>query len=178
MTIVESKGKKNTVVSYLELKKQIIQSCKLNTDLDNISVVRLEDIDVEYYRFLYDRVGKEWGWTERKLLNDNDLNIIINSSSTEILVLYVNGIPNGYLEISFNVEESPEIVFFGIIRRSFGKGLGSYLLSHGIDFVWSRPRTSRLWLHTCDLDHENALPTYYKFGFEKYDEKIEEVDII
>jgi hypothetical protein len=38
------------------------------------------------------------------------------------------------------------------------------LLSRAVETAWSAG-PSRVWLHTCTLDHPSALPNYRKRGF-------------
>ena len=56
-----------------------------------------------------------------------------------------------------------------------GQGLGKYLLDWTIDRAWSYG-PQRLWLHTCTLDHPNALPNYVGRGFVPYETEEYEVD--
>ncbi len=44
------------------------------------------------------------------------------------------------------------------------------MLDWAIDAAWSRA-PSRLWVHTCTLDHPSALAVYQRAGFEPYDQK-------
>ena len=56
-----------------------------------------------------------------------------------------------------------EIVYFGILEEYFGKKLGGYLLSIAIkkSFTFG---CDRVWVHTCSLDHDNALKNYLARG--------------
>ena len=57
-----------------------------------------------------------------------------------------------------------ELVQFGLMAEFIGQGLGKYFLQWTIDRAWGYQPT-RLWLHTCTLDHPAALPNYLKAGF-------------
>jgi GNAT superfamily N-acetyltransferase len=66
-----------------------------------------------------------------------------------------------------------ELAYFGLFPQFIGNGLGKYLLAWALRQAWSYgPR--RVWVHTCDLDHEAALPTYLNAGFTVYAEKMVE----
>ena len=52
---------------------------------------------------------------------------------------------------------------FGIFKKFFGKKLGGYLLSHALKNAWSH-NPKRVWVHTCTLDHPNALRNYIARG--------------
>ena len=56
-----------------------------------------------------------------------------------------------------------EIAYFGILEEYYGKKLGGYLLSEAIknSFILG---AKRVWVHTCSLDHENALKNYLARG--------------
>ena len=56
-----------------------------------------------------------------------------------------------------------EIAYFGILEDYFGKKLGGYLLSEAIKKSFQF-NIKRLWLHTCSLDHKNALKNYLSRG--------------
>jgi GNAT superfamily N-acetyltransferase len=57
-----------------------------------------------------------------------------------------------------------EIAYFGLLPDFIGRGWGKYLLTRAAGAAWSLNPT-RIWLHTCTLDHPAALPNYIKRGF-------------
>jgi len=66
-----------------------------------------------------------------------------------------------------------EIAYFGLLPDFIGRGLGGTLLTSAIESAWAwKPTPSRVWLHTCNRDHPNALNNYQARGFKIY--KIEE----
>jgi len=70
-------------------------------------------------------------------------------------------------------EGEVEIAYFGLLPDSIGRGLGSALLMTAIENAWAwTPTPSRVWVHTCNRDHPNALNNYQARGFKIY--KIEE----
>ena len=70
----------------------------------------------------------------------------------------------GYFELLFNKDtKEVEIVYFGILEEYFGKKLGGYLLSEAIKFSFIMG-CKRVWVHTCSLDHKNALHNYTSRG--------------
>ena len=56
-----------------------------------------------------------------------------------------------------------EIAYFGILEEYQNKKLGSYLLSEAIKKSFEN-NESRVWVHTCSLDHKNALKNYISRG--------------
>ena len=51
--------------------------------------------------------------------------------------------------------------------------LGKYFLHCVLDKAWAHA-PGRVWLHTCELDHPAALPTYLQAGFVVFDEQLVE----
>jgi GNAT superfamily N-acetyltransferase len=138
---------------------------------EGLVVVHAKKPTVGYYRFLYEAVGRDYGWTSRIKLSDADLAAILHDSWVEVHVLMVDGVPVGFAELDRRMEGEIELVQFGLTPEFIGQGLGRYFLQWTIDKAWSyKPR--RFWLHTCAKDHPAALPNYVKAGFAIYREAI------
>ena len=60
-----------------------------------------------------------------------------------------------------------EIVYFGILEEYYGKKLGGYLLSEAIKCSFNMG-SGRVWVHTCSLDHKNALKNYLARGMKNF----------
>ncbi len=144
---------------------------KASPPLDDIDVLSLEQPTIRYYRFLYDAVGKDWNWVDRNRLSDDELRAIIHGDLVEIYVLHVKGSPAGFCEMDRRVEGEIELRYFGLMPEFFGQGLGKYFLDWILRQAWSYA-PNRVWLHTCELDHEAALPLYLQAGFVVYDEQV------
>ena len=56
-----------------------------------------------------------------------------------------------------------EIAYLGLLEEYQNKKLGSFLLSSAIKNSFSY-QTKRVWVHTCSLDHKNALNNYISRG--------------
>ena len=70
---------------------------------------------------------------------------------------------------------SIEIAYFGLLPDFIGRGLGGALLTNAIEQAWSRRdgiAPTRVWVHTCNRDHPQALANYQARGFVIY--KIDE----
>ena len=139
--------------------------------LEGVEVITVEQPTPRYYRFLYDAVGKDWNWIDRKRLSDDELLAIIHDDRVEIYVLHVQGSPAGFCEMDRRVEGEVELRYFGLMPEFFGQGLGKYFLDWILGRAWSYG-PNRVWLHTCQLDHEAALPLYQQAGFALYDERV------
>ena len=57
-----------------------------------------------------------------------------------------------------------EIRFLGLVPELAGKGHGRWLMAQTLALAW-RKDVSRVWVHTCTLDHPAALTFYLAQGF-------------
>ena len=81
----------------------------------------------------------------------------------------------GYFELIFHKEKKEtEIAYLGLLKEYQNKKLGSFLLTSAIKNSFSK-NTNRVWVHTCSLDHKNALNNYISRGMRIY--KTESVSI-
>ena len=55
----------------------------------------------------------------------------------------------------------------GLLEEYQNKKLGSYLLSAAIKNSF-KEKTKRFWVHTCSLDHKNALNNYIARGMKVF----------
>jgi GNAT superfamily N-acetyltransferase len=158
----------STKVTYLEMRAPPNHGTPPPSN--SWRVVRAGRPTIAFYRFLYNTVGEAWNWVDRRLMTDEQLAEVIHDDLVEVHVLYAEGTPAGYAELDRRRPDEVELAYFGVMPEFLGRGLGRYLLHWAIERAWSyAPR--RVWVHTCDLDHEAALPLYAKAGFRVYDEK-------
>jgi len=129
----------------------------------SLMIMQMQQADVSFYRFLYNTVGDQWRWRDRRLMSDDELAAALSCPGCSVHVLYVNGIPAGYVELSKEGEEV-EIAYFGLRPAYIGNGLGKHLLSYGIARAWDTG-AARVHVHTCNLDGPHALSNYMKRGF-------------
>lgn len=133
-----------------------------------LALAAIETADVDFHRYLYDKVGRDWDWWDRKRLSDADLLAVVDHADVDVYVLYVDGVPGGFFELNGRTAGEVEIAYFGLAGFAQGRGLGPYLLGQAIELAWAR-HPDRVWLHTCTLDHPAALGIYQKAGFVPYD---------
>ena len=70
----------------------------------------------------------------------------------------------GFFELIYNIKKQEvEIAYFGLLEEFQNKKLGSYLLTKAIKISFT-DNVKRVWLHTCSLDHKNALNNYIARG--------------
>ena len=139
------------------------------------TIARAERPTISFYRYLYDTVGADWDWFERRRLSDEALAAIIHDDAVEVFVLHVRGVPAGYVELDRRVEGEVEIAYFGLVPDYIGRGFGPCLLGWALERAWSYG-PDRVWVHTCSLDHPKALSVYRRAGFEVYDRRVVPVE--
>jgi len=151
-------------ITHLEMTARPSKSIPLPSR-PRTALLHAENIPLHFYRYLYERVGKPHHWFERRDIPDDDLADIIHSSDTLIEVLYADGCPAGFFELSNSAgPEEIELAYFGLIPDYQGLGLGRWFLNSAIQRAWDqKPR--RLTVHTNTLDHPSALGLYQKMGF-------------
>ncbi|HVK75445.1 MAG TPA: GNAT family N-acetyltransferase [Kofleriaceae bacterium] len=138
---------------------------------DGTRVIHAQRPGVRFYRYLYDAVGAPWHWYDRKRLRDDELAAIVDDPRVEVHVAYRRGTPAGYVELDRRTPGECEVAYFGLVPEAIGGGLGTWLLRWGVHEAWRADGLTRLWVHTCTLDHPAALPVYRKVGFTVIDQE-------
>jgi GNAT superfamily N-acetyltransferase len=162
------------IVTYLEMREPP-RHPNILSGRHKIALMRAESPTVSFYRYLYDTIGEEWLWWERRALDDEALAAIIHDPEVEIFVLYYDGVPAGYIELDLRIAGEIEIAYFGLIPEFIGRGLGAYLLGWALDEAWQR-EPERVWLHTCNFDHPKAIAVYQRVGFTPYKQETTQID--
>ena len=86
----------------------------------------------------------------------------VSDKKVKTYVLKKNEDLAGYFELILHPVEV-EIAYFGLLEEYRNQKLGSYLLSSAIKSSFlTNPK--RVWVHTCSLDHKNALHNYISRG--------------
>jgi GNAT superfamily N-acetyltransferase len=160
-------GQIETLVTFLEMTEPPTRAPLLPPSA-GIEVRHAVRPTISFYRYLYDAIGEDWMWYERKLLGDAELAAIIHDPKVEVNVLWLDGVPAGLAELDRRDQPDVELAYFGIVPEFIGQGVGRFLLDWAIHHAW-QPRPRRFWVHTCDLDHPRALGVYQKAGFRIYD---------
>jgi hypothetical protein len=112
--------------------------------------------------FFFVNVGRPWKWYSRLKWTFSDWKALVEKETTTTWIGYIKGSPFGYIELD-RQDDSVEIAFFGLLPQFIGMGLGGFLLSEAIRLAWEL-EPKRVWVHTCTLDHKNALNNYLARG--------------
>lgn len=147
---------------YLEMDSR--PDYNLNDITENICFREWKNVDVDEYLKLYLAVGEKWGWSGRRIISKNELEEILTDKNTKIYRLFSNEEICGFVELSIQ-DSAIEIAYLGLIPKYIGKGIGKMLLKLAIHTAWQHNECKKLWLHTCQYDHKDALTVYLKYGF-------------
>lgn len=127
----------------------------------------------EAYRALFRRVGARWLWFSRLVMGDAELCAIIHDPRVQVhAVLDPRGVEVGLLELDFREAGVCELGFVGLVPELTGRGHGKWLMANALALAWA-PGVSRVWVHTCTLDHPAALGFYRKAGFVPFARAVE-----
>ena len=168
-------GKLEMTVTYLEMTERPLLPQVLHPAGMTVALLRAHKPPLPFYRFLYNTVGEDWLWYERRLMADAELARIIGDEAVEIYVLYADGAPAGFAELDRRARGEIELAYFGIMPFFIGRGLGRYLLAWAIEQAWSY-EPGRFRVNTCTLDHPKALPLYQQLGFKPYKQEHKVID--
>ena len=123
-------------------------------------------------KFLYKQVGKKYHWVDRLVWTDQNWMAYISKENVLTYILKHEDDLIGYFELIFHEKKLEiEIAYFGILEEYFGKKLGGFLLTEAIKKSFSL-NAKRVWVHTCSLDHKNALINYLSRGMTVFKSEI------
>ena len=149
--------------NYLEISsiKDLNEVSKLSEDY---SLDLLEPINFQLNKFFYKNIGKKHKWIDRLIWSETQWIDYVSSSKVQTYIFKYKDNLAGFFELIFHIENKEvEIAYFGLLEEFQNKKLGSYLLSEAIKISFTH-KVNRVWLHTCSLDHKNALNNYISRG--------------
>ena len=120
--------------------------------------------DFELNKFFYQNIGKKHYWNDRLSWSQKEWTKYVTDKKVKTYVLKKHNEFAGYFElISHEEKNEVEIAYLGLLEKFQNQKLGSHLLSSAIkNSFLSKPK--RVWVHTCSLDHQNALINYKARG--------------
>ena len=149
--------------NYLEINtlKELKEVKKIS---ENYSLNLLDPSNFQLNKFFYKNVGKKHQWVDRLIWTDNQWIDYVSSKNVKTYIFKKKDDLAGFFElISHEEKKEIEIAYFGLLEEFQNKNLGSFLLSEAIKKSFLN-NINRVWLHTCSLDHENALNNYVARG--------------
>ena len=135
-----------------------------NKPSEDYSLNLIDPINFQLNKFLYKNIGKNHNWVDRLSWSEEDWINYVSNKNVRTYVFKFKDDLVGFFELIFHPKKNEtEIAYFGILEEYQNKKLGSYLLSEAIKLSFQN-NVSRVWVHTCSLDHKNALQNYISRG--------------
>ena len=160
--------------NFLELRD--IKKLKFNSSKENKLLIKKIKPDFQLNKFFYKHVGKKHRWIDRLSWTDEKWINFISNKNLETYVISESDDLIGFFELLYNPNlNETEISYFGLLEEYIGKGIGGYALSEAIKKSFEK-NIKRVWLHTCTLDHPNALKNYIARGMKVF--KKENINIL
>ena len=149
--------------NYLEITS-LSELVETNKPALEYQIKLVDPPDFQLNRFFYKSIGKNHSWIDRLVWSEKQWIEFTKSKNVKTFILTNKNDLVGYFELIFhNDKNETEIAYLGILEEYQNKKLGSYLLSTAIrKSFFDNP--SRVWVHTCSLDHRNALSNYLSRG--------------
>ena len=149
--------------NYLEINS--IQD--LNETIEpsgDYSLRLLEPINFQLNKFFYKNIGKKHRWIDRLAWTEAHwIDYVSNQNVRTYVFKFKDDLADFFELISHGEKKEVEIAYFGLLEEFQNRKLGSYLLSQAIQKSFNRS-IDRVWVHTCSLDHKNALNNYIARG--------------
>jgi len=120
-----------------------------------------------FNRDLYFRVGERWEWIDKRPWTDEQWQEYAAAPELRTFAAYYDNTLAGYYELRRDTEGGVEIAYFGLLPEFIGRGLGGALLTNAIEEAWLMS-PKRVWVHTCNRDHPQALANYQARGMVVY----------
>jgi len=132
--------------------------------LPDFSIQLLDPNDFQLNKFFYKNIGKKHHWVDRLIWTDTQWSHYTSEQNVKTYILKIRDELAGYFELIIHEEKKEvEIAYLGLLQEYQNKNLGSHLLSAAIKNSFEE-KVERVWVHTCSLDHKNALKNYLSRG--------------
>ena len=164
----------NVERNFLEIRD--VKNLKINSTKKIKFLVKKINPDFQLNKFFYKQVGKKHRWLDRLNWSDEKWIRYISNKNLDTYIISDSENLVGFFELLNNPHLSEtEISYFGLLEEYIGRGIGGYALSVAIRKSFEKD-IKRVWLHTCTLDHPNALKNYIARGMTVF--KKENINII
>ena len=160
------------ITTYLEMRSA--DDLRAKRSDTRFQVREKRNRDWRFNRDLYFRVGEQWDWVDKRPWTDDQWK---EYATADLFTFagYYDDVLAGYYELRRDREGGVEIAYFGLLPEFIGRGLGGALLTSAIEEAWrTSSSVSRVWVHTCTLDHPGALGNYQARGMVIYKQETTE----
>jgi len=149
--------------SYLEINS-LRDLNEVQKPSDDYSLSLLNPINFQLNKFFYKNIGKKYKWIDRLIWTEAQWIDYVSNKNVKTYVFKFKDDLAGFFELIYHGEKKEvEIAYFGLLEEFLNKKLGSYLLFRAIQKSFNED-IDRVWVHTCSLDHKNALNNYIARG--------------
>ena len=149
--------------NYLEINS-IEELNEPDNLLPDFIIELIQPDDFKLNKFFYKNIGKSHHWVDRLIWTDKQWMNYTSDRSVKTFVLKKKDDLAGYFELIIHKDKKVvEIAYLGLLEEYHNQKLGSFLLSSAIRNSF-KEKTNRVWVHTCSLDHKNALKNYLSRG--------------
>ena len=149
--------------NYLEINS-IDELNEPHNLLPDFIIELIQPDDFKLNKFFYKNIGKSHHWVDRLVWTDRQWMNYTSDRSVKTFVLKKKDDLAGYFELIIHKDKKEvEIAYLGLLEEYHNQKLGSFLLSSAIRNSF-KEKTNRVWVHTCSLDHKNALKNYLSRG--------------
>ena len=157
--------------NYLEITS-LKELKEVNKPTKDYSINLVDPVDFQLNKFFYKNIGKKHRWIDRLVWSEKQWIEYVSDKNVKTYVLKNLNNLAGYFELNLHPEKKEvEIAYLGLLEEYQKKRLGSYLLSKAIkNSFLENPK--KVWVHTCSLDHENALNNYLSRGMKIFKKEI------
>ena len=157
--------------NYLEIKS-LLDLKEGFKPSDDYSLNLIDPINFQLNKFFYKTIGKNHKWIDRLSWSEEKwIDYASNKNVSSYVFKFKDDLVGFFELISHPEKYETEIAYFGILEEYQNKKLGSYLLSEAIKKSFKN-NVNRVWVHTCSLDHKNALKNYISRGMKIFKTEI------
>ena len=160
--------------NYLEIRS-LDELNETNYTPKDYFVENINPSNFELNKFFYKNIGKKHHWKDRLSWSDKNWIEYTENKNLDTYILKFKKDLVGYFELLHHEEKNEiEIAYLGLLEEYQNQKLGSFLLTSAIKEAFLK-KTNRIWVHTCSLDHKNALNNYLSRGMKIF--KTEKISI-
>ena len=157
--------------NYLEINS-LLDLKEVKKPSADYSLNLIDSVNFQLNKFFYKNIGKKHKWVDRLTWSEEKWINYLSSEKVKSYVFKHKDDLVGFFELILHLENNEtEIAYFGILEEYQNKKLGSYLLSEAIKKSFKN-NVNRVWVHTCSLDHKNALNNYISRGMKVFKTEI------
>ena len=157
--------------NYLEINS-LQELNRVNQPSDDYSLQLLDPINFQLNKFFYKNIGQKHKWVDRLVWSEYQWIDYVSNEKVKTYVFKYKNDMAGFFELIFHSEKKEvEIAYFGLLEEYQNKKLGSFLLFKAIKKSFVN-NINKVWVHTCTLDHKNALNNYIARGMKIFKTEI------